>query len=145
MLVPGVFGNNFMDDFFDDVFQLPYERNTAGRAPSMSVDVQEFDDKYQIDFELPGYSKENIRAELKDGYLTVKAEHTVNKDEKDADGKYIRRERYQGSCQRSFYVGADITEADIHASFKDGVLQMEIPKKEKTPEVEDKRYIAIEG
>lgn len=144
MLVPSIFGNNFMDDMFDDMFRFPTEKN-FNKMSGMSADVQEFDDRYQLDMELPGYAKEDIHADLKDGYLTITAEHTENKDEKDKNGTYIRRERYTGSCRRSFYVGKEVTEEDIHASFKDGVLQMSIPKKEEKPEVEQKRYIAIEG
>lgn len=144
MLVPSIFDNNFMDDFFDDMFRFPYGK-TTGRVPGMNVDVQEFDDKYQLDVELPGYAKEDIHADLKNGYLTISAQHSENKDEKDEDGRYIRRERYQGSCQRSFYVGTEVTQEDIRASFKDGVLKMEIPKKEAKPAVENKRYIQIEG
>lgn len=126
----------------DDMFR---RSNGTSQIPSMNVDVKEFDGTYQIDFELPGIEKEDIHAELKEGYLTVSAEYTENHDEKDDNGKYIRRERYQGSCQRSFYVGEGVTENDIHASFKNGVLQMEIPKKEAKPAVEDKHLIAIEG
>ena len=144
MLVPSIFDNNFMDDFFDDMFRFPYGK-TTGRVPGMNVDVQEFDDKYQLDVELPGYAKEDIHADLKNGYLTISAQHSENRDEKDEDGRYIRRERYQGSCQRSFYVGTEVTQEDIHASFKDGVLKMEIPRKGAKPAVENKRYIQIEG
>ena len=144
MLVPSIFDNNFTDDFFDDMFRFPYGK-TTGRVPGMNVDVQEFDDRYQLDVELPGYAKEDIHADLKNGYLTISAQHSENRDEKDEDGRYIRRERYQGSCQRSFYVGTVGTQEDIHASFKDGVLKMEIPKKEAKPAVENKRYIQIEG
>lgn len=144
MLVPSIFDNNFMDDFFDDMFRFPYGK-TTGRVPGMNVDVQEFDDRYQLDVELPGYAKEDIHADLKNGYLTISAQHSENRDDKDEDGRYIRRERYQGSCQRSFYVGTEVTQEDIHASFKDGVLKMEIPKKEAKPAVESKRYIQIEG
>ena len=94
---------------------------------------------------LPGFAKEDIKAELKDGYLTIKAETNQDNDEKDADGKYIRRERYTGSCSRSFYVGDGVTQEDIHATFKDGVLALEIPKKEAIPQEEEAKYIAIEG
>ena len=145
MLVPSIFDNNFMDGFFDDMFRFPDERMAGSRMPSMNVDVQEFDNKSQLDMELPGYAKEDIHADLKDGYLTVTAEHAENKDEKAEDGTYIRRERYQGSCQRSFYVGTDVAQEDIKANFKDGILKMDIPKKEEKPQVENKHYIAIEG
>ncbi len=145
MLVPSIFGKNFTDNFFDDMFRFPFDHMRDDDIASMSTDVQEFDDHYQMDLELPGYAKEDIQAELKDGYLTVSASHTDNKDEKDDNGKYIRRERYYGTCQRSFYVGNDITQEDIKASFKDGILQVAIPKKEEKPQVEEKHTISIEG
>ena len=90
-------------------------------------------------------SKEDIKAELKDGYLTIKAETNQNNDEKDEDGRYIRKERYTGSCSRSFYVGDAVTQEDIHAAFKDGVLTLNIPKKEAIPQKDETKYIAIEG
>ena len=149
MLMPSIFRDNFVDDFFDDMFQFPFAYNSNfernAKLPGMNVDVQEFDDKYQMDLELPGYNKEDIKADLKDGYLTISANHTDESGDKDSDGKYIRRERYYGQCERSFYVGDNITQEDIHASFKNGVLQIEVPKKEAKPEVEQKKYIAIEG
>ena len=94
---------------------------------------------------MPGVQKDNVKAELNDGYLTISASTDTNNDEKDKDGHYIRRERYSGSCQRSFYVGKDVTEDDIKASFEDGTLKMTIPKKEAKPAVESKKQIAIEG
>ena len=142
MLLPGIFRNNLMDDWMDDMFQSSF--GTKQKSP-MSVDVQEFGDKYRIDFDLPGYEKEDICADLKSGYLTVSAVRTQEKEHKDDNGTYIRRERYLGNCQRSFYVGEDITEEEIHASFKNGVLQIEVPKKEARLETEQKRHIAIEG
>ena len=89
-----------------------------------------------IDMELPGYTKEDIQAELKDGYLTISANHTENKDEKDNKGKYLRRERFQGTCKRTFYVGEDIRQEDIKAAFQNGVLRLAVPKQ--TPQVLDK-------
>lgn len=142
MLLPGIFRNNLMDDWMDDMFQTSF--GTKQKSP-MSVDVQEFGDKYRIDFELPGYEKEDICADLNNGYLTVSAVRTQNKEHKDDNSTYIRRERYVGNCQRSFYVGENITEEEIHANFKNGILQIEIPKKEARAEVETKRHIAIEG
>ncbi|SHK92987.1 Hsp20/alpha crystallin family protein [Hespellia stercorisuis] len=129
---------------------MPFGRRDFGLANSsitggMSTDVQEFDDKYQLDLELPGFKKEDIQAELKDGYLTINAKHEENKDEKDEKGKFIRRERYSGQCQRSFYVGDAITQEDIKANFENGVLKVEVPKKEAKPRVEEKKLIAIEG
>ena len=111
----------------------------------MNVDVQEFDDRFIMDIELPGYAKEDIQADLKDGYLNVSANRTDKKEEKDEEGRYIRRERYCGQCQRSFFVGENITQEDIKANFRDGILKLVIPKKENKPEVEEKKYISIEG
>jgi HSP20 family molecular chaperone IbpA len=95
--------------------------------------------------ELPGFTKEDVKADLKDGTLTIEASHSENKDEKDQEGKYLRKERYSGSMSRSFYVGEQITQEEIKAKFADGILTILIPKKEKQQEVEQKKYIAIEG
>lgn len=143
MLVPSIFENNFVDNFFDDFFSTPFE--SAGKSvPGMNVDIQEFDDKYQMDIELPGYAKEDIKADLKDGYLTISANHEESKEEKDEEGRYLCKERYYGQCQRSFYVGDNIRQEDIHASFTDGILKLDIPKKD-APAVEERKYISIEG
>ena len=146
MLMPSLFEKNFADTMFDDFFHMPFGFPTVDAAgSSMSADVKEFDNKYELELELPGFSKEDLKAELKDGYLTVKAEHSSNNETKDEKGKYIRRERYYGTCQRSFFVGKDITEEDIKASFENGVLKLDIPKQEAVPKQEEKHYIAIEG
>ena len=115
MLMPSIFGNDFMDDFF--VF--PQERKTTptAKANLMQTDVKETETGYEVVIDLPGYSKENVNAELKDGYLIISATTSTNDEEKSEDGKYIRKERYSGSCQRSFYVGEDITHEDIKAKF----------------------------
>ena len=110
----------------------------------ISSDVKELDNGYEIDMELPGFAKEDVKAELNDGYLTISAEHKDTNDEKDKKGKYIRKERYYGKCQRSFYVGEHVTEEDVKAKFENGILQLFVPKKETKPEVEEKKYIAIE-
>ena len=143
MLMPSIFGNDFMDDFF--VF--PQERKSAASTKNnlMQTDVKETETGYEVVIDLPGYSKENVNAELKDGYLIISATTTSNDEEKSEDGKYIRKERYSGSCQRSFYVGEDITEEDIKAEFKHGILKLFVPKKEVKPAVEEKKYISIEG
>lgn len=134
----------FDEMFSDPFFTTPFE--TAGRSSLMKTDIQEKDGSYVIDMELPGYTKEDIQAELKDGYLTISANHTENKDEKDNKGKYLRRERFQGTCKRTFYVGEDIRQEDIHAKYESGVLRLSIPKQEeKKAQIEDKKYIAIEG
>ena len=103
------------------------------------------DGGYEVTMNLPGVKKEDVKAELKDGYLTISASSNNSRDEKDDNGRYIRRERYGGFCSRSFYVGDEVTEADIKAKFENGTLTMMIPKKEAKPAVENKKYIAIEG
>ena len=146
MLMPSIFSNDFMDDFFSvprvTGFGHSYDNNFSRM---MTTDVKENENGYQVDMNLPGFAKEDIKAELKDGYLTIKAETNQNNDEKDDDGKYIRRERYTVSCSRSFYVGDAVTQEDIHAAFKDGVLSLNIPKKETIPQKDETKYIAIEG
>ena len=146
MLMPSVFGSNFMDDVFDDFFGSSFvpSGHVTGTS-SMKTDITETDKGYRIDMDLPGYAKEDVQAELKDGYMTITAEHNTKNEEKNTEGKVIRRERFQGVCRRSFYVGDAVTEKDINAKFKDGVLTLEVPKKEKQPEVENKKYIAIQG
>ena len=152
MLVPSIFSDNFFDDFFefpfiDDRAEKNAERKLYGHhaANLMKTDIQEYDDGYQLEIDLPGFKKDEVHAELKDGYLVVNAEKGLDEDEQDKKtGKYLRRERYAGSCQRSFYVGKDITEEDIKAQFQHGMLTLFVPKKDK-PAVEEKKYIAIEG
>ncbi len=146
MLLTDIFGRNFMDDFFDDFANSSYYRpNRIGSVPAMRADVQELADSYQIDLELPGFHKEDLHAELKDGYLTIKATRQNTDDEKDANGRYIRQERYTGHYQRSFYVGEDVTQEDVKAAFENGVLKLTIPKKEAQPKVETAKTIMIEG
>lgn len=110
----------------------------------MKTDIRESDAGYELDIDLPGFKKEEINAKLENGYLTISAAKGLDKDMKDEDGKYIRRERYAGSMSRSFYVGEDITQEEVHAKFEDGILKLSIPKKD-APAVEQKDYIAIEG
>lgn len=146
MLRPSIFTDNFSDSLFDDFFGNTFLPASKMRAASaMNTDIRELGDAYQIDMELPGFNKEDVKAELKDGYMTIEASHTENKDEKDEAGRYIRKERYSGSYSRSFYVGEGVTETDIKAKFTDGILTVTVPKAEKKPEVEQKKYIAIEG
>lgn len=146
MLLTDIFGRNFMDDFFDDFMNSSFYRpNRIGSAPAMKADVQELPEAYQIDLELPGFKKEDLHAELKNGYLTIQATRQTNDEEKDSKGRYIRQERYSGHYQRSFYVGEDITEEDIHAAFENGILKLTVPKKEAQPKVEESKTIMIEG
>ena len=146
MLVPSIFKETFMDDFFGDLFptQLSFGREQYSQN-LLHSDVLEFEDKYQLEIEVPGYRKEDIQAELKDGYLTINASHQEDNEEKDKKGKYIRKERYYGQCRRSYFVGNHITQDDIHAKFENGILKLEIPKKKESPEIEEKKYISIEG
>lgn len=144
MLLPDIFNNNFSDDFFSDLF-TPLEHNSLLRVDNMRSDIKELDDSYEINMQLPGYSKEDVKAELKDGYLTISANHEDNVDEKDDNGKYIRKECYRGSCQRSFYVGDGISKEDIKAEFKEGMLKLKLTKNKMLPENEDKQLIQIEG
>lgn len=110
----------------------------------MKTDVKETDAGYEVDIDLPGFKKDEISAKLDDGYLTISASKGLDKDEKNKEGKYIRKERYAGAMSRSFYVGGDVTEEDIKAKYEDGILRLSIPKKE-AKAVENKKYIAIEG
>ena len=147
MLMPSILSNDFMDDFFSvpRVTGFGGSRFDRDFSRMMTTDVKETDNAYQLDMNLPGFAKEDIKAELKDGYLTIHAESNSSNDEQDDDGNFIRRERYTGSCSRSFYVGDEVTQDDIHAAFKDGVLSLTVPKKEAIPEKEETKYIAIEG
>ncbi len=138
MLMPSIFGENLLDDFFD----FPFD---GRRTEMMSTDIKDTDTGYEITMSLPGVKKEDVKAQLKDGYLTIQASANNKKDEKDDKGRYIRRERYSGSCSRSFYVGDQITEADIKAKFENGALVLTIPKKDAQEKVEDSKYISIEG
>ena len=134
---------SLFDDMFDDMFTSPFFANRSDMA--MKTDITEKDGSYMLDMELPGCKKEDIHLELNDGYLNVSASHNTSKDEKDDNGRYIRRGRYSGSCSRSFYVGDQVTEADIKAKFENGTLTLLVPKMEEKPAVENKKYIAIEG
>ncbi|MDO4943055.1 MAG: Hsp20/alpha crystallin family protein [Lachnospiraceae bacterium] len=144
MLMPSIFGENLIDDFFND-FAKPVTRYSNSVNTIMKTDVKETDQSYELDIDLPGYKKEDIKAELKDGYMTISAQNSTKNDEKDKDGKYIRRERYYGNCSRTFYVGDEITQEDIKAKFEDGILKITVPKKEAKPQVEEKSFITIEG
>ena len=151
MLVPSIFSDNFFDDFFefpfiDDRAEKNAERKLYGHhvANLMKTDIKEFDDKYEVEIDLPGFKKDELHLELNDGYLTISAEKGLDKDEKDKNDKYIRRERYAGSMSRSFYVGEGITQDEISAKYENGILQLKIPKKTDKA-VAGKNYIAIEG
>ena len=149
MLMPSIFNTNLFDDFFDFPFYDDRaEKKLYGHhaANLMKTDIQEHDDGYTLEMDLPGFKKEEIQIELNNGYMTISAAKGLDEDTQDKkSGKYIRRERYTGSCQRSFYVGEDVTEEDIKAEFKHGILKLFVPKKEAKPAVEQKKYVSIEG
>ncbi len=147
MLMPSIFGESLFDEFFDD-FARPSRNVARFSAPTSAVmrtDVKETETGYELDIDLPGYKKEDVQAQLKDGYLTITASSGTNDEQKDENGKYLRRERYYGTCSRSFYVGEDIEQEDIKARFEDGILKIGVPKKEAKPKVEENKFITIEG
>ncbi len=146
MLAPSIY-SDFVPSLFngiESIFKMP-SMSDKQSGFGISTDVQEFDDRYQLDMELPGYNKEDIKAELKNGYLTVSAEHSKETESKDTDGKYIRKERYYGQCSRSFYVGKEVSKEQIRASFENGILKLDIPKVKPAEKVEESNYISIEG
>lgn len=129
-------------DLFDAMFgDDSFFRKDSSKL--MRTDIKEKSDKYLIDIDLPGYNKDDIKIDIDNGYLNIHAEtHTENDEEE--EGRYVRKERYFGECSRSFYVGDDITEEDIKASFKNGTLTIEVPKKEAKKAIPEKKYIQIE-
>ena len=151
MMMPSIFGENLFDD---DWMNFPFEQDFWGKKNPlygkhaknmMKTDIREHDEGYEVDIDLPGFKKDEVKAELNNGYLTVSAAKGLDEDKEDKKtGKYIRRERYAGACQRSYYVGEDITEEDIKASFEHGILTLFVPKKEAKPAVEEKKYISIQ-
>jgi HSP20 family molecular chaperone IbpA len=159
MFRPSIFGEDLFDDF---MYDFPFGRNFGKQvekelAPArnqlygkreknlMSTDVRETEGGYELDVDLPGFKKEDIKVKLTDGYLTIAASKQLNKDEKEEkSGKYIRRERYTGAMSRTFYVGDEVTQEEIHAKFEDGILKLSIPKKEEKKAVEKDEFIAIE-
>ena len=153
-MLPSIWRNNslFGEDLFDDWFGFPTEREFKnlekklyGRnaAHVMKTDVKEHDDHYEIAIDLPGFKKEDVTLTLENGYLTVSAAKGLDEEHKDKKGKVIRCERYSGAMQRSFYVGDGVEESDVHAKFQDGVLKLEIPKKERK-QIAERHTIEIE-
>lgn len=137
MLLPSIFRNEYADDFMSDFFNFPTKGTKEHPFTLMKTDVKEFEKEYQVMIELPGYKKEEIEAEITDGYLCIHAERKEELEEKEK-GNFIRKERYVGSCQRRYFIGDNITQEDIKASFKDGILKIEIPKISEEKEVERK-------
>ena len=148
MLMPSIFGESLFDDWFDDFDrQMQHmDRRLYGRNAKreMKTDVREKEDGYEIDMDLPGFKKDQVELSLENGYLTVTANKGFDRDQKDDQGRMIRQERYAGSMQRSFYVGRAMTVEDVKARFEDGVLHLNLPKKE-APKLPDKKTICIEG
>lgn len=154
MMMPSVFGENlfddFMDDFpfFDDRDMRKIEKKLYGHHGKniMKTDIKEDDTGYELEMDLPGFKKDEVKVALNNGYLTITAAKGLDQDEQEKEtGKYIRKERFAGACERSFYVGEDLTEEDIKAKFKHGILKLTIPKKEAKTAIDHKQYIAIEG
>ena len=146
MYMPSIFNNSVFDNFDNWMdFSFPsFNQRLYGASSSqlMKTDVKETDKDYEVSIDLPGFKKEDIQAHLKDGYLTITAQKGLERDQKEEKtGRYIRRERYSGSCSRSFYVGEHIREEDIDAKFENGILQISVPKK--APEVPVQKQIAI--
>ena len=144
MLMPSILGEKIFDGFMDD-FGFPTYRGQANThaAGCMRTDVKETENGYELDIDIPGYKKEDVKAKLKDGYLTISAETNNENESKDDDGKYIRRERYYGSMSRTFYVGDGVKDEDIKAKYADGTLSLFVPKPQ--PVIPEEKYIAIEG
>lgn len=147
-MLPKIFGEDLFDEFFNDPFESEFFR---GRNPLygkhakniMKTDVRENADSYELDIDLPGFKKEQIKASVQNGYLTVQASKDAQVDQSDKKGRYIRKERCSGSCSRSFYVGEGVKQEDVKAKFEDGILHVWIPKKEATKSLSSS-YIDIQ-
>ncbi|HJC47344.1 MAG TPA: Hsp20/alpha crystallin family protein [Candidatus Lachnoclostridium pullistercoris] len=148
LYVPSLFSENLMDDWMDD-----FESEFFGRKNPlygkharnmMKTDVKETDNGYEVAVDLPGFKKDEISLELKDGYLTITASKGLDKDEEDKKGRMIRQERYAGAMSRSFYVGDGVTEEEVKAKFENGVLMLSIPKKEEKSQEPERKLITIE-
>ena len=147
-MLPSIFRDNLFDDMFDFDFDREFDRMMRplyGKHAQnmMKTDVRETDNSYELDIDLPGFKKDEIKVELDNGYLSISAAKGLDKDEEKKDGKYIRRERYAGSMNRTFYVGSQLTQQDIQAKFEDGILKISVPKKD-VQQIEQNKYIAIE-
>lgn len=146
MLMPSIFGENLFDDWMD--FSFPdIDRKLYGKHAKnvMKTDIREMEDGYEVAVDLPGFKKDEVQLQLENGYLTISAAKGLDKDEKDKKGRFLRQERYAGAMSRSFYVGEELTQEDVHAKFEHGVLKIDLPKKKPEIEQKDNRYIAIEG
>ena len=152
MLIPMRRNRNLLSELMSDPFDAFFDAATAPvqamqkMSPSlMRTDIKETDAGFELTIDLPGFKKDDVQAELKDGYLTIAAQTQSESEDKDEKGTYVRKERFSGKCSRTFYVGDDIEEYDIRAKFEDGVLKIAVPKKQEQPKLEEKKTIAIEG
>ena len=140
--------SELMTDPFDAFFNAasaPMQAMQKMSPTLMRTDIKETDGGYELTIDLPGFKKDDVQAELKDGYLTINAQTQSESEDKDEEGTYMRKERFSGKCSRTFYVGDDVEEDDIKAKFEDGVLKIAVPKKQEQPKLEEKKTIAIEG
>ena len=152
MLMPMRRNRNLLSELMSDPFDAFFDAATAPvqamqkMSPSlMRTDIKEADAGFELTIDQPGLKKDDVQAELKDGYLTIAAQTQSESEDKDEKGTYVRKERFSGKCSRTFYVGDDIEEDDIRAKFEDGVLKIAVPKKQEQPKLEEKKTIAIEG
>jgi len=135
-MLPSIFGEDLFDEFFNNEFgMLPM---AGGHSPLygkhaknlMKTDVRETGSSYELDIDLPGFKKDEVRLDLKDGYLAISASKGLDRDQQDQEGRYIRQERYMGACSRTFYVGDGVEPGDVSAKFEDGILKISLPKRE---------------
>lgn len=152
MLMPRIFGESLFDDLMD--FRFPTEEEFFGKRNPlfgkhgknlMKTDIREKDGSYELDIDLPGFKKDEVKAKLENGFLTISAEKGLDRDQKDKEGRFIRQERYAGAMSRSFYVGDSVKQEDITAKFEDGILRLSVPKQEMKKLENKDQYIAIEG
>lgn len=152
MLMPRIFGESLFDDLMD--FRFPTEEEFFGKRNPlfgkhgknlMKTDIREKDGSYELDIDLPGFKKDEVKAKLENGFLTISAEKSLDRDQKDNEGRFIRQERYAGAMSRSFYVGDSVKQEDITAKFEDGILRLSVPKQEMKKLENKDQYIAIEG
>ena len=147
-MLPSIFRDNLFDDMFDFDFDKEFNRMMRplyGKHAQnmMKTDVRETDNSYELDIDLPGFKKDEIIVQLDNGYLSISASKGLDKNEENKDGKYIRRERYAGAMNRTFYVGDNLTQQDIKAKFENGILKISVPKKD-VQQVAQNNHIAIE-
>ena len=138
--------NSLLDAFLSDPFDAFFDAAPVQRPAQqfMRTDIKEHDNGYELTIDLPGFKKENVDASLKDGVLTVTAETKSESEDTEENGTFVRKERFDGKCTRSYYVGDEIEESDIKARFEDGTLKISIPKKQPKPQIESSTSIAID-